>query len=93
MVGRLHVLAAQVSRQLAPSAPAVDRETLSGRALHSPAAQPGTLAGCFCLEAGPGPADSTGEGPYGGGGLMEAGLWGHCHVGQAPGHSALEPGK
>lgn len=70
MVGRLNVLAAQVSRQLAPSAPAVDRETLSGRALHSPAAQPVTLAGCFCLEAGPVLLIAQGKG------LMEVGaLW------------------
>ena len=46
----------------------MDRETLSGWALHSPAAHPVTLAKCFCLEAGPGPADSSGEGVYGGGG-------------------------
>lgn len=47
----------------------VDRETLSRWALCSPAAHPVTLAECFCLQAGPGPAGSVGEGFYGGGAL------------------------
>ena len=45
------------------------RETLSRWARLSPAAQPATLAESFCLQAGPGPAGSAGEGFYAGGAL------------------------